>query len=153
MLLREWAAARYPGVRLYEQVRLGPTSSTLVGVAVSPALEAMLRLNNWYADGLLALPGEVLVIESKMQANPSAIGQVKFYLREVLRTASLANLLAYPLVPVVLFAESDVDVTAFARLEGVRVEIYTPTWIADYLTQVQFRNRTTAPQPAPAAAP
>ena len=40
-LLREWASKRYPGEVLSEQVRLGPTSSQLSGVAVSPALEAL----------------------------------------------------------------------------------------------------------------
>jgi len=150
MLLREWSAAKYPGVRLYEQVRLGPTSSTLSGVQVSPALEAMLRVNNWYADGILATAAEVLIVESKMQATPGAISQVKFYLREFIRTPSMANLLNLPLVPVVLFAEDDSDVTVFARGEGCRVEIYTPSWISDYLTQVQFRNRSTPAAPAPA---
>lgn len=151
-LLREWAAAKYPGVQLLEQVRLGPTSSSLVGVTVAPALEAMLRLNNWYADGLLVLNHEVLCIESKMTATPGAISQVKFYVREMMRTPSLQNLMQLPFVPVVLFAEDDADVTLFARSEGCRVELFTPPWIADYLTQVQFRNRATpAPQPAPEA--
>ena len=65
-LLREWASKRYPGEVLSEQVRLGPTSSQLSGVQVSPALEAMLRVNNWYADGLIIRASEVLLIESKM---------------------------------------------------------------------------------------
>lgn len=142
-LLREWAAAKYPGVQLLEQVRLGPTSSSLVGVQVAPALEAMLRLNNWYADGLLVLPNEVLCVESKMTATPGAISQVKFYVREMMRTPSLQNLMQLQFVPVVLFAEDDEDVTRFARSEGCRVELFTPPWIADYLTQVQFRNRST----------
>lgn len=152
-LLREWAAARYPGVQLLEQVRLGPTSSTLVNQTVSPALEAMLRLNNWYADGILVMPQEVLCVESKMVATPGAISQVKFYVREMMRTPSMQNLMQLPFVPVVLYAEDDEDVTRFARSEGCRVELYTPSWIADYLTQVQFRNRVTpAPQVAPAPA-
>jgi hypothetical protein len=145
MLIQQWAAAKYPGKHLYEQVRLGPTSATLEGVQVSPALEAMLRVQNWYADGVIALPNEVLCIESKMQPTPGAVGQVLFYLREMPRTPELQNLLSIPFVPVVLFAESDPDVNNFARQLGCRVEIFTPTWIGDYLTQVQFRNRSTAP--------
>jgi hypothetical protein len=149
ILLQQWAALKYPQYHLYEQMRLGPTSSTLVGVQVSPALEAMLRVNNWYADGVIALPNEVLFVESKMQSTPGAISQVKFYVREGMRTPALQNLMAIPFVPVVLFAESDNDVNMFARQEGVRVEIYTPSWISDYLTQVQFRNRVTVPSVAP----
>ena len=151
ILLREWAAAKYPADRLNEQVRLGPTSSQLSGVAVSPALEAMLRVNNWYADGLIIRSTEVLLIESKMRANPSAVGQVLFYMRLGFSTPALQAAMSIPFIPVVLFAEDDHAVRLFAQQLGCRVEIYTPTWIADYLTQVQFRNRATAPRSAPAA--
>jgi len=143
---------RFPGVHLYEQVRLGPTSAKLIGVEVSPALERALRVENWYADGILQLPSEVLIIEAKVKATPGAIGQVKFYLRQAFRTPDLQPWMALPFVPVVLFAEDDSDVSNFARQEGCRVEIYTPQWIADYLTQVQFRNRVTAPPSSTPAA-
>src|SRR5271163_703649 len=53
ILLREWAAMKYPGVRLWEQVRLGPTSVQLVNVHIDPALENAIRVENWYADGIL----------------------------------------------------------------------------------------------------
>lgn len=153
ILLRQWAAMKYPGVRLWEQVRLGPTICHLVGVTVTPALEAALRVDNWYADGILILPNEVLLIESKMEPTPAAVGQVQFYLRQAFRTPDLSNLLNIPFVPVVLFAEDDSDVSLFARQQGCRVEIWTPPWIADYLTQVQFRNRTTIQSIAAAGAP
>jgi len=148
-LLRDLASKRYPGEVLSEQVRLGPTSSTLSGVEVSPALEAMLRVNNWFADGLIIRATEVLLIESKMRANPSAVGQVLFYMRLGFSTPALQASMSIPFVPVVLFAEDDRAVRLFAQQLGCRVEIFTPTWIADYLTQVQFRNRSTAPQSPP----
>lgn len=144
ILLREWAAAKYPAARLMEQVRLGPTMAKLMGVVVSPALEAALRVNNWYADGLIALEHEVLCIEAKMKPIPGAVGQVLFYLQQLRATPDLQNLMTLDLVPVVLFAEDDAAVGNFARRLGCRVEVYTPAWIGDWLTQVQFRNRVTA---------
>ena len=145
LLLREWAAKKYPGARLVEQFRLGPTSAKLVGVTVSPALERALRVENWYADGIITLANEVLIIEAKVKATPAAVGQVKFYQRQAFRTPELQPLMSLPFVPVLLFAEEDADVSQFCQQEGCRVEIYTPDWIADYLTQVQFRNRSTVP--------
>jgi hypothetical protein len=145
MLLREWAALKYPGVLLQEQVRLGPTAATVSGVSIDPTLEAMLRVELWYADGLLITPVEVLIIEAKVKADPSAISQVLFYQRMAIRTPALADVLHLPLTPVVLYAESDNDVTQFARQLGCRVEIYTPGWIADYLVAVQFRRRNQTP--------
>lgn len=148
MLLREWAAIKYPGATFREQIRLGPTEESVVGVQINAAFAAMLRNWNWYADGLIVTDSEVLLIEAKVQPNPSAIGQVLFYRQLMISTPELAPLLAMPFQAVALFAESDNEVTRFARGLGVRVETYTPTWIVDYLTQVQFRRRST---PSPGA--
>jgi hypothetical protein len=149
MLLREWAAKNYPGYQLLEQYRLGPTSATLVGVQVTPALENMLRVANWYADGVIYLPNETLLIESKMKPNPSAIGQALFYVRLLPSTPDYLSHPYSPVVPVVLFAEDSPAVTTFATGLGVRTVTYTPAWVVDYLTQSQFRLRTMSP-PEPA---
>jgi hypothetical protein len=141
MLLREWAAAAYPGFQLYEQYRLGPTHASLVGVTVTPGLEEALRVLNWYADGVIYAPNETLLIEAKMKPNPSAVGQALFYLRLLPSTPQHNSKPYAPMVPVVLFAESDPTVTVFAQSLGVRVNTYTPARVADYLTQVQLRPR------------
>lgn len=144
MLLREWAAKAYPGLPLLEQYRLGPTTAALVGVQVTPGLEAALRVNNWYADGVIYAPNETLLIEAKMKPNPSAVGQALFYLR-LLPSTPEHNLKPYaPLVPLVLFAEDDATVRVFAQSLAVRVVTYTPSWVEDYLNQVQFRGRQRA---------
>lgn len=152
VLLREWAALKYPGVRLWEQVKVGPTAVKLVDVHISPALEAAISVENWRADGVIQLPNEILFIESKMDPTPSASSQVRFYIREAMRTPALQPLMSIPFVPVLLFAENDADVTAFCRQDGCRVELYTPSWIADYITQVQIRNRE-RPIPSATVAP
>ena len=152
MLLREWAPLKYPQGQLFENVRLGPTQAKLVGVEVSPGFARALMVELWYADGLIVLPDQVLVVEAKVKATPGAVGQVKFYIRQLMRMPEMNDLLRLPLIPVVLFAEDDDEVTKFCRQEGVRVELYTPAWIVDYLNQVQFRNRITPPpQPPPAS--
>ena len=143
ILLREWAQVKYPAARLAEQYRLGPTSATVNGVSLPPAFVAALRVNNWYADGIIVLPNEVLIIEAKVKATPAAASQCLFYQRQAFRTPELQPLMSLPFTPVLLFAEDDADVSAFCKALGCRVEIYTPPWIMDYLTQVQFRNRTT----------
>jgi hypothetical protein len=142
MLLREWSARMFPGEQLLEQMRLGPTRSHLVGVTVTPALEAALRVNNWYADGVLFLADKTLIVESKIKPNPSAVGQVLFYARLAIRTPVFQSRLGLPIQTAVLFAEADNDVSDFARALGVAVFTHTPMWIADYLQLVQFRARS-----------
>lgn len=149
MLLREWADLRYPGVPLIEQMRLGPTESTLNGRTVSPAMQRMLSVYNWYADGVLVLDDQVLCIEAKLRASPSALSQVEFYLAQMIRTADLQPFMNRPFVPVVLWAVDDPAVSNFARARGIRVEVYTPPWIEEYLNSVLFRNRTTNPSKPP----
>ena len=142
LLLREYAVRMFPGEQLVEQLRLGPTSSHLVGVTVTPALEAALRVSNWYADGVLFLSDKTLIIEAKIKPNPSAVGQVLFYRRLANRTPVFQARLNLPIEAAVLFAEADNDVTDYARALGVVVFTFTPMWIADYLQLVQFRARS-----------
>lgn len=150
MLLHEWVSLRYPQALVFYQLRLGPTNRSLVNVEVTPALERMLRIANWYADAVILDHGEGLMVEAKVEPNPSAIGQALFYLRLYWSTPELAPYAQTPFRPVVLFAENDPAVTDFARSLGVSVEIYTPPWIATYLEQVQFRGRGSR-SPSPAA--
>ena len=149
MLLQEWVTAKYPTAQVFYEIRLGPTSKALVGFQVSPALEAMLRVANWYADCVIVTPTEGIVVEAKVDPDPGAVGQVLFYRTLIYSTPSLVQFATLSFQPVVLFAEDDSGVTPFARGLGVRVEIYTPAWIATYLEQRQFRSRSTPPTVAP----
>lgn len=129
-------------------MRLGPTTVHLVGVTVNPALEAALRVNNWYADGVIETDDAVLIIESKVKPNPGAVGQVLFYLRLAYSTPALQNAMSKPFQAWCLFGESDDTLSAWAHGLGVSVATYTPKWIADYLQSSQLRNRSTPPQNA-----
>ena len=145
MLLREWSAARYPGRVLLEQMRLGPTHGELNGVAVSPAMSRMLSVNNWYSDGVIILPDAVLAIEAKMKASPAAVSQLQFYIQQMMGTAELRPYLNRPFQGVLVWAVDDPAVSAFARGKGLRVEVFTPTWIETWLQLVPFRNRSSVP--------
>ena len=149
MLLREWAGARYPGVPLLEQFRLGPTSSELNGRTVSPAMQRMLSVYNWYADGVMVLDDQVLCIEAKVRATPAAVSQVEFYLHQMIRTEALQKYMNRPFVPVVLWAIDDPAVSNYARNRGVRVEVFTPSWVEEYMTSVLYRTRATNPPEPP----
>jgi hypothetical protein len=149
MLLREWAAARYPGIPLREQLRLGPTTSELNGRTVSPAMQRAMSVFNWFSDGILVLDDQVLVIEAKLRATPAAVSQVEFYLQQMIRTPELQQFMNRPFVPLVLWAIDDPAVSAYARSRGVRVEVYTPAWIEDWMSQVLYRTRRTNPPKPP----
>jgi hypothetical protein len=142
-MLQEWVGLRYPGAQVWYELRLGPTSRDLIGVTVSPNLEAMLRVANWYADAVIYDGNELVLVEAKIEPNPSALGQVLWYYQLIRTTPVLSTYATAPVVPVVLFGEDDATLNAWVRSMGIRVELYTPPWIAEYLVNRQFRNRRT----------
>jgi hypothetical protein len=144
MLLHEWVSAKYPLAQVFYELRLGPTQKLVSGVSLSPALETMLRNSNWYADAIVVTPAEGLVVEAKVDPDSGAIGQALFYRTLIMSTPAMQPYLHMQFNPVVLFAEDDTTMTPWARSLGVRVEIYTPTWIETYLVNRQFRNRSAA---------
>ena len=140
-LLHEWAMMQpWDQPPIYE-LRLGPTVQTTVDVPLTPQLEAMLRRNNWYADLVGVMPGAIWVVESKVDPNPSAVGQALFYSRLVMQTPQLRPLVNRPIQPVVLFASHDEEVDSFAQSLGVLVEVFTPSWYPEYLTTKRFSLR------------
>jgi len=142
-MLHEWVSLHGWQAQAIYELRLGPTPQTLVGVAVSPQLEAMLRVALWYADLVVPTANELLVVEAKVQPKPGAVGEALWYSTLVPTTPVLAAYAHLPVVPVVLFGESNDMLNTWARSLGVRVELYTPPWIAEYLSTRQFRNRST----------
>lgn len=142
-LLQEWVGLRYSSAQVWYELRLGPTARTLLGVQVSPALEAMLRVANWYADAVIVDGNEIVLVEAKVEPTPSAVGQVLWYYQLARATPALAPYTNLAIVPTVLFGEDDEQLNAWVRSMGIRVELYTPPWIAEYLVNRQFRNRRT----------
>jgi hypothetical protein len=140
-LTQEWLASRYPGAQIVGRIRLGPTSRSVPGRDLTPAMQAMLSVENWYPDALILDPGELLIVEAKVNPKPAAIGEVLFYQRLIYRTPELQPYMPRAFQPVVLFAEDDRDVSDFARSLGVRVEIYAPEWIGGYILTRQYRGR------------
>ncbi len=151
-LLHEWVAMRYPAAQVFYELRLGPTDRSLVGRVVTPELERMLRVANWYADALILTQVEGLMVEAKVEPKPRAVGEVLWYMELLLTTPDLAPYRHIPVSPVCLFAERDVRFEAWARRLGVRVEIFSPPWIEDYLNRIQFRGRGVRSPSPPAAA-
>lgn len=148
-MLHEWVSLHGWQAQAIYELRLGPTSRVLSGVTVSPQLEAMLRVANWYADLIVPTGTELLVVEAKVEPKPSAAGEVLWYSALVRSTPVLAQYSNLPVTPVVLFGEIDAELGTFINSLGVRVEYYTPPWIADYLATRQFRNRSTPLPVAP----
>ncbi len=140
MLLHEWAALHRWDAGPWYETRLGPTPLLPGVVPVSPAIVAMMRRANRYAD-LVGVAGQaILVVEAKVVAEPGAISQLQHYVDLVRTTPLLAQYPGHTIQPVLVWAVDDPIIHQRAVANGIRVEIFAPSWVADYLAAKFYRG-------------
>ena len=139
-LLHNWLALAHPNAVTKYEMRLGPTPLSVAGFPVTPAIEAMLRVANRYADAVYIEPDEIGVVEAKVVGSPGAISQLTAYAGLVLATPSIREHLTKPLRQIHLWAVDDELSHSMALNAGQSVIVYTPDWIADYLNQVYWKR-------------
>ena len=124
------------------ELRLGPTPLTANAANITPAIEAQLRASNRYADMVGVTPREIQVIEAKMVAEPGAVSQVLHYRDLVYKTPLMRQYTSRVVQPVLLWAVDDVIIHQIAVRQGIRVIVFTPSWVQDYLGAKFFRGPT-----------
>jgi hypothetical protein len=134
-LLHEWAQTQQWDSGPWYELRLGPTPQVTTGGYVSPAFARMLSVFNRYADLVGIARGEIQVVEAKMQFDPGAISQVQHYVDLVLQTELVKQYAARVVSPVILVAIDDPIVHQRATAAGIRVEVFTPVWVNDWLAR------------------
>jgi len=132
---------------IYE-LRLGPTPLSVNASVLTPAVEAMLRVFNRYADMIGITPTEIQVIEAKMVADPGAVSQLQHYVDLVHTTPLVRQYAPRSVQGVLLFAVNDPIVAQRANAAGLRVEIFTPAWTQEYLNLKYFRRQRIIPSGA-----
>jgi hypothetical protein len=147
-LLHEWSEMQpWDAPPVYE-LRLGPTPLSVNAPVLTPQVEAMLRVFNRYADMIGITPTEIQVIEAKVVADPGAVSQLQHYVDLVHGTPLLRQYAPRSVQGVLLFAVNDPIVAQRANSVGIRVEIFTPAWVQDYLNLKYFRRQRIIPSGA-----
>ncbi len=140
MLLHEWSQLQPWDAGPWYEHRLGPTPLVPGVLPVTPAIEGMLRRANRYAD-LVGIRGQsILVVEAKVVAEPGAISQLQHYVDLVRTTPLLSQWPGHVIEPVLLWAVDDPIIHQRATANGIRVELYAPVWVADYLASKFYRS-------------
>jgi hypothetical protein len=142
-LLHEWSEMQpWDAPPMYE-LRLGPTPLSVNAPVVTPAIERMLRVFNRYADMVGITPTEIQVIEAKVVAEPGAVSQLQHYIDLVHTTPLVSEFAPRAIQGILLFAVNDPIVAQRANSVGIRVVIFTPAWVQDYLNLKYFRRQST----------
>lgn len=140
MLLAEWSMMQPFLFAPYYNLRLGPTPLRVYAAVLDAATEAMLRRSNRYADLVGVTDREIWVVESKVVAEPGAISQVLHYRDLIGTTPTLKPHMSKTIQPILLWAVDDPVIHATAVRQGIRVVVYTPAWVQQYLNEKVFRG-------------
>jgi len=140
-LVAEYLAKHYPGYETLTRVRLGSVREDLVS---SEFTEAELRaVGVWrrWADAVVVMPDRLVLIEAKIRPSPGDISQLELYEHLLPFTPELADHKHKRIEKVLLWALNDEVVAAMARQRGIRVVMFKPSWVDDYLATLYPRER------------
>ena len=102
----------------------------------------MLRVYMRWADAIVFLPQETVVIEGKLRASEylKAIGELELYLSLLPHTAEYADLLADKITGELVVPVPDPSVETLARRKGFRMVLWAPSWLSAYLDALEYRH-------------
>jgi hypothetical protein len=140
-LLHEWSILQPWVTPPQYELRLGPTPLSAAQPSLTPEILALLRNSNRYADLVGITAKEIQVVEAKMIADPGAVSQVLHYRDLVYATPLLRQYTSRVVQPVLLWAVDDAIVHQTAVRQGIRVIVFTPAWVNEYLQRSFLRGR------------
>ncbi len=131
-MLSEYLAARYPHDQVRMRVRMGTVQLPATGGLPEKDARAVNHVFLRWADAVVVTPAELVVIEAKMRADPSAISQLELYRDLVPLTQELLPFLGRRIVAELVVSIEDPAVTALAQRRAIRVRVYKPAWLGDW---------------------
>jgi hypothetical protein len=143
-LLSEYLADRYKGQRIILQPRLGAIAPHLDGVELSAGELRSLGVWRRYPDAVVLMPGRAVIIEASLKPDPGKISLIELYARLFPLTPEFGEYASLPTEKLLVFGVHDHILEAMARDHGVRVEVYQPQWILDWLESLRPRDRRPA---------
>jgi len=95
-----------------------------------------------WADAVVTMPDRIVLIEGKILPQLGVISQLKAYERMIPNTPEYREHATKPVEKVLVCAIEDPLITQLAREEGIRVVIFRPEWIEEYLKIVHPWEKT-----------
>lgn len=145
-----WLGVTYPRARFKMTVRLGPLTGTMSDPTLTPAEQRLVGAawRRW-ADAIVVLPHELLVVECDLIPKPGVISQLQAYLALVDSTPELATERLLPRRGVLLWAVGDPFTEALAARAGLSVVVARPPHFQEWLGTVRARERRPLSQHPP----
>jgi len=141
-LVSEFIAQFYGQYESRTHVHLGGTPPRFKGMYTREETGRLLGVFRRWADAVVVMPDRIVLIEGKILPQLGVLSQLKAYERMVPNTPEYAEHATKPVEKVLVCAIEDSLITQLAREEGIRVVIFRPEWIEDYLKIVHPWEKT-----------
>ncbi len=137
-----FVAQKYPGQRVRLHARLGSDPEPTSDLYLTPEEERMLRVRMRWADAIIFLERETIIIEGKLRASEmlKAIGELELYVRLLPSTGEYRDMIAKKVSGLLLSPIPDPSVEKLAREKGFYFVRWAPPWIQSYLDQLAGRS-------------
>ena len=140
-MVAEYVQRTYPQGLVFMRLRLGVMEPDVGPRTLSPEEMAMLGVFRRWADAVVVTQDELIVVEASIRSDSGDPSKLVLYGRLVPSTPELKAFLNRRLVLELVVAVEDPAVTALAREMGIRVRVYPPPWLPEYLAQLHRRER------------
>lgn len=140
-MVSEYIAKYFPGSITMSRVRLGATSPDLLPADLSDAEKRMLTVWKRWADAIVITRTRLILIEGKILPDPGVISQLLLYKELLMHTPELQQYLDRDVELQLVMAIEDPLVSKLARDQGIKVTIFTPDWIGEYVSTLAGRKQ------------
>jgi hypothetical protein len=141
-LLSEWLAATREPYSYQVRVRLGALPDELEpGLLTEEERRFVGQSFRRWADAIVELVDRTEVVEAKIIADPSALGQLDQYAGLFPLTPEFAHRRGLPVQMTLLYAIPDAMVLELAKRRGIVAVQYRPPWVDQYLAERTHRKR------------
>lgn len=130
----DYVRTKYPNNEAMFNVRLGGIPAKLEGVDIGGLSSNIYKVFNRYIDAVVILQNRLLLIEAKILADLGAVSQLEYYASLVQSTPELSQYSSLPLELHIVTASADPSFIGFATSKNITIDIYRPTYAAEYLT-------------------
>ena len=134
-LVSEYVAANFPeGIKKF-RVRLGTIHPGFDVSALDSGAKAMLTRFNRWADAVVILPDRLIIIEATIPPRAEKVAQLEMYEQLLTTTPEFEPYLNRRVEKLLVMGVKDPTVEIFARQRGIKVVVFVPEWLPEYLKE------------------
>jgi len=138
----EYCAGEFRSLPVIFHCRLGTWPQPLTAPELTPEEQAMLKVRMRWADAVVILRDQLIVIEGKLRASEflKGLGELQLYVHLVRHTPEFDKFKDRAVVGRLLIPFEDPALMVIARQQNLQVAIYKPKFWDDFTKAIQPRQ-------------